>query len=161
MKKFIILLAGLIPMTAMYADSDLEGVCGDKIEITATPQTGYHFVRWSDGSTEQTRVVDVASDTVYRASFAINEYTITVLSEDGGTAIGGGTFPYGTRVTITATADECYLFKQWQDGDTDAERTVVVTEDMTFTAQFEAEVYTIRILSDDPTMGGAVGRKIE
>ena len=38
--------------------------------ITATPKRGYHFVRWSDGNTDNPRAVSLTSDTTFMAEFA-------------------------------------------------------------------------------------------
>ena len=36
---------------------------GQKITISATPASGYSFVRWSDGNTQATRTITVGSTT--------------------------------------------------------------------------------------------------
>ena len=43
---------------------------GDVITITATPNIGYHFVRWSDGNTEPIREIVVTDDIELNAVFA-------------------------------------------------------------------------------------------
>lgn len=40
-------------------------------------------------------------------------YTITPVAEDGGTVSGGGTVLDGGSITLTATADDEYVFKGW------------------------------------------------
>ena len=45
-------------------------------------------------------------------------------------------------MTLTATADDGYEFKQWSDGNTDNPREVEVTKDATYTAVFEKKVET-------------------
>ena len=57
-----------------------------------------------------------------------------------GTVTGGGTYNEGSIVTITARPNAGYLFSQWSDGDTNASRTITVTEDATFVATFEVDV---------------------
>lgn len=90
-----------------------------------------------------------------------NQYTITVVSNnpDMGSVSGSGTFPDGTVTTIAANANSGYRFVQWNDGNTDAIRTITVTADATYTAYFEAltQYYTITVLSADETMGLASG----
>lgn len=44
---------------------------GDEIEIKATPNEGYKFDRWSDGSTNATRTVTVGSTRTYTATFVV------------------------------------------------------------------------------------------
>ena len=53
-----------------------------------------------------------------------------------GTVEGGGVFKKGEQTTLKATANEGYKFTQWSDGNTDNPRTVTVTNDVTYTAEF-------------------------
>ena len=57
---------------------------------------------------------------------------------------------------IEATANTNYRFMQWQDGNTENPRTVTVTEDVVYTAEFEA-YYTITTLSHNEEMGSVEG----
>lgn len=45
-----------------------------KVTIKATANSGYHFVKWSDGNTNATREVTVTSDATYTATFAQDPY---------------------------------------------------------------------------------------
>ncbi|MHC4497145.1 MAG: InlB B-repeat-containing protein, partial [Planctomycetota bacterium] len=46
--------------------------------VTAVPDTGYHFVNWSDGSTDNPRTdTNVTADIAVTANFEINTYTLT------------------------------------------------------------------------------------
>ena len=87
------------------------------------------------------------------------EYTITVVSNNPtmGTVQGGGTFEEGTQTTISAIPNTGYHFIRWQDGNTANPRTITVTADRTYTAYFEADAYTITVVSDNPTMGTVEG----
>ncbi|MDE7338355.1 MAG: leucine-rich repeat protein, partial [Bacteroidales bacterium] len=80
--------------------------------LTATPNEGYHFVKWNDDNTENPRVLTVTRDTAFTAEFAINTYTVTVNVNDEsmGTVTGGGEYEHGEPVTLTATPDENYHF---------------------------------------------------
>ena len=118
---------------------------GDSFTIRATANDGYHFLRWNDGDTNAERTVVVTSDTTFTAYFEADEvvttYTVTVVSANPemGTVGAGGEVEEGESFTIRAIANEGYHFTHWNDGDTNAERTVVVTSDTTFTAYFEAD----------------------
>lgn len=70
------------------------------------------------------------------------QYTITVGVNDPamGSATGGGKYAVNTEVTLTATANTGYDFVAWNDGNTDNPRKVVVTEDATYTANFQRHV---------------------
>lgn len=66
-------------------------------------------------------------------------YTITVVSADDtmGTVSGGGKYSAGAAATITATAKDGYEFVKWNDGDTNASRTITVNADKTYVASFK------------------------
>ena len=49
--------------------------------VTAVPNTGYHFVRWSDGSTQNPRTdMNVRANKCVTATFTINQYTLTYMA---------------------------------------------------------------------------------
>ena len=43
--------------------------CNESIEITAYPNTGYHFSQWSDGNTNNPRTIELTQDTTIEAFF--------------------------------------------------------------------------------------------
>lgn len=60
----------------------------------------------------------------------------------GGTTTGSGNYDEGAEVQITATAKSGYEFKQWNDGDTNATRTIIVgSVATTYTAIFVISPY--------------------
>ncbi len=70
------------------------------------------------------------------------DYTFNVVSgntEHGAVAITQEpTCENGCEAIIEATANQGYQFSAWNDGNTENPRTVTITEDMTYTATFEA-----------------------
>ncbi len=138
---------------------------GTVTTITATANSGYHFVQWNDGNTNAVRSITVTANATYTAYFAANApdtYTITVLPNDPlmGSVTGSGTFASGTVTTITATANSGYHFVQWNDGNTDAIRTITVTADAVYTAYFaadEVQYFTITVQAADNAMGTVEG----
>ena len=127
--------------------------------ITATPKTHYHFEQWNDGNTNASRQITVTEDKTYTATFAIDQFTITVKTNDSsmGTVSGGGTFDYGSTKTITATPKAHYHFVQWNDGDKTASRQISVTGNATYTATFEIDQHTITLKTNDSNMGTVSG----
>ena len=121
---------------------------GATVTISATANSGYHFVQWNDGSTQNPRTVTVTANATYVATFEANgpnpptQYTLTVLSNNDayGTVSGGGTYNEGAVVTISAVANNGYHFVRWNDGSTQNPRTVTVTANATYVATFEANV---------------------
>ena len=59
----------------------------------------------------------------------------------------------GLWIEIAAHPLYDYHFVKWSDGDTNAQRTIVVTGDITLTAIFEINTYIIRVESADETQG--------
>ena len=112
---------------------------GAKVIIDAIANEGYHFVKWSDGNTENPRTIVVTEDVELRAEFAINKYEVVLESGGNGSVLGSGTYDYGTEVIIGAIADEGYHFVQWSDGNTENPRTIVVWEDVELNAKFELD----------------------
>lgn len=58
--------------------------------------------------------------------------------KNGGSVTGGGYYEPGTEVEISATPNTGWAFIEWDDGDTNAIRTITVGDvDKTYTATFE------------------------
>lgn len=120
MKHFLFLTAAFfcaVTMLAQTPQTQVEADCGDLVTITATPKTGYHFVRWNDNNTNPVRQVEVTGNATYRAYFAINQYTITFRNWND-TVLLTGTYNHGDAVTppvATKTADVqyTYTFDHW------------------------------------------------
>ena len=129
---------------------------GDEATLTATANSCYHFVKWSDDVTDNPRTVVVTQDSTFTAIFEANTFTITTAINDDamGSVTEGGEYAYGTEITLTATANSGYRFAQWSDGNTDNPRIITVTENKTYTAEFEVETFTITTASEVPSMGG-------
>ena len=111
---------------------------GQQINITAVPKNwNRHFIRWSDGNTDNPRLITITQDTVFTAEFADDPTLAVVPSDDSrGYGYGGGQFKPNTSVEISAYPNVGYHFTQWNDGNTDNPRTIVLTCDTTFTAEF-------------------------
>src|SRR5678815_2866868 len=57
--------------------------------VTAVPNTGYHFVNWSDASTANPRTdMNVTANISVTANFAINTYTLTYTAGPNGSISG-------------------------------------------------------------------------
>ena len=106
---------------------------GASCTVTATANTGYDFVNWTENGTPvSTNASYTFSVTGYRtltANFELQtiEITATVEPEEGGTATGGGTYNYGEEVTISVETNEDWAFQNW------TKNGVVVSEEKTFT----------------------------
>lgn len=125
--------------------------------LTAAASNGFRFVRWQDGVTNATRAVQALRDATYTAFFgqAVTLGT-SVTPAGGGQATGGGVFGVGAVATLVATPADGYRFVQWQDGDTNAVRQVVVLPGLTFTARFVA-LGTVVGVAQPPEAGAVTG----
>ena len=110
---------------------------------TAT-RTEHVFKGWStsaSGSVNVNESTKVTEDVTYYAIWQINRYNLIVNPSVGGTVTGGGTYDYGTKVTLKATPSDGYRFVKWSDGDTNPTRTVTVTRSYTYVAIFAQDTY--------------------
>ena len=139
---------GAVTGSARYA-------AGEKATLTAIANVGYHFVKWSDGSTDATHVITVNGDKSLSAEFAVDTYTVSVAAGANGTVTGGGSFEFGAPATITATASAGYHFAGWSDGNTEANRTFNVSGNMNVTAAFEINTYTVNATAKNGKVEGA------
>jgi len=92
---------------------------GSTVTLTATPEPGYRFTKWSGDATGTTTSVPLAinADKEVIAEF-IRVYllSITVTPADGGTVTpASGTYDKGTHLTLTAAPAEGYNFSSWSD----------------------------------------------
>ena len=137
---------------------------GTEVTLTAMANTGYIFSHWSDGLTTNPRTITVNANANYTAYFITGGggtmYTVNVVSENPllGSVSGGGTYPAGAVIQISATPSPSARFVSWDDGNADNPRTVTVIGDITYTAKFEAlPMYTITVVSANPAMGTVEG----
>ena len=138
---------------------------GQTATLTATANTGYHFVNWTDGnaviSSEATYSFTVNGNRNLNANFQINSYTISASANPvaGGTVNGAGDYTYGQTATLTATANTGYNFVNWTENgtavSTNATYSFTATDNRTLVANFEAISYTITA-NANPTEGGTV-----
>ena len=129
--------------------------------VTAVPDSGYHFVSWSDSSTTNPRTdTNVTSDISVTASFATNTHTLTYTAGSHGTISGTAsqTVDYGSNGTaVTAVPDSGYHFKSWDDGVLTAERTDTnITANHTYVASFEATGTTTYNISSSSGSHGSI-----
>ncbi|NWG03180.1 MAG: hypothetical protein HXY44_10040 [Syntrophaceae bacterium] len=143
-------ISGTSPQTVNYG--------GNGTAVTAVPNTGYHFVNWSDGSTANPRTdTNVTTNISVTANFTINTYTIsvnkmgsgigTVASLDGGINCGykcSEFYNHGTEVTLIAQPDACSDFTGWSGNCSGIGDCVITMDDAkTVSANFTLKSFTI------------------
>lgn len=117
--------------------------------VTAVANSGYHFVNWSDASTDNPRTdTNVQADNSYTANFESDpnpmvQFILTYLSGIGGTISGSSTqiIDQGSDGSqVTAVPDSGYHFTNWSDGTTTTSRTDLnIQASATTTANFAAD----------------------
>ncbi len=140
----------------------------DGTPVTAVPDTGYHFVDWSDGVLTATRTdTNVTANLSVTANFSVDYFALTItkagtgdgtiLSTPSGISCGStcvGSFAYGTVVSLSAVPSSTSSFTGW-DGDytgTDNPLTVTMDGPKTLQGTFARITHTI---SGTVTAGGS------
>ena len=134
-------VSGIVVGSGADFASGTEYEAETQITLNASALSGYTFLKWNeDSNTENPRTITVNGNATYTAVFAPT-HTITVNSADAskGTATGGGLYAEGATVKISAIGNDGYVFTQWSDGNTDNPRTITVSSDGAYTAQFAVE----------------------
>ena len=150
---------------------------GKRFTVTATPNTGYKVKEWifnqvQDGVITKTDTVsgqNIKNNTFSGTSkagtdadivivFEPETYTIKVKTNDdlgiAGTIDGAGTYNYGTKVKVTATPKDGFVFAGWYDSQKDlllsTKETLTYTaiKDVTLMAKF-ATASTVKMSGGD------------
>ncbi len=112
-----------------------------QLAIIAEANYGYHFVEWSDGNTENPRIITLTENTELIAIFAPNIYTISDNSnKERGYITGVGEYEYLASVRVEATPVKGYQFTKWSDESKDNPRTIEVTKDIELEALFDYQL---------------------
>ena len=144
-------------MTVKDYDNNAVATGASKIHLTvlkfsAAPASGYVFdgVQINDGSTTttisaseiNTQTHTLTSNVTITPVWKATTSTVTVTTAaEHGTVTGAGVYEEGTSVTLTATADAGYQFKNWTVAGAEVSTanpyTFTVDADITVTANFE------------------------
>ena len=138
---------GSVSVTKGGAAQELSAVydAGTAVVLTATPNTGYQFVRWSDGNTSNPRDLTVNATTTLKAEFAVKTYTITWKDYDnsdlGTTTVNHGEIPTYAAPARANDAGNSYAFNGWSPAVSaaiaDAEyKATYTTTPVTYTVRF-------------------------
>lgn len=130
-----------------------------QVTVTAASNYGYHFSQWSDGITDNPRVLTLSSDSIVVAEFSPNTYFADIHSNDTllGTVSGAGVYSYLSALLLQAVPAEHSHFQSWSDGDTNNPRQLVLTSDTNLTALFVSNYYHVVCLVNDSVMGTVQG----
>lgn len=122
-------------------------------EVTAVPDEGYIFSKWSDGITTATRQdTKVTSDITVTAEFVKEFLNVSYSAGTAGGYVKGNTTQqvrYGQDAEeVTAWPYTGYYFVRWSDGVTTAtRRDINLTSDLSVTAEFDLLTYTVKYIA--------------
>jgi hypothetical protein len=125
---------------------------GSQVTVTATPTTGYGFIRWTGDATGSTNPLTVVMDTSKNITAIFASTALTLTSQGVGTISNvpdEAFYAVGDQVTLTATAGRWFVFSDWTDGNTNNPRVVTIGESNAYTA-----VFTPTTSLDTVTIGG-------
>ena len=131
--------------------------------LTATADYGYSFDGWYVGdslvSNDNPFAFSPVSDITYDAHFTPDTFEVVARSQHAstGSVRGSGRYPYLYPVVLYADSVAGTYFDQWNDGNSDNPRTVVLTQDTDFTATFNLHYYLVNFGSADSTQGSVIG----
>jgi len=141
---------------------------GDKVEITALTDTGYHFIQWAPGVTSNPLVIaSVTSNISYTAYSSIDTFTVT-LSKDSNISsltyrLNGGTIQtytspfivnFGDNLVLTANMDAGYHFVQWASGITENPLSISdVGSNIEYSATSAIDTFTVTLSKDSHVLG--------
>lgn len=133
------------------------------ITLTATPNDGYKFVKWTDAegtelATTPDYGVTVTADASYIAVFEVVTYTVSVVSSSDAIGTAEATLVSSNTYTLTATPAEGYRFVNWTDANgnvvgTSATMTYTAKSDITLTANFDDKFVTITTVVNNSDYG--------
>lgn len=171
--------------SAIVPDENSDGFrfqfeAGSRVELYAKPVQGYHFKGWKEFHTNEIMSIspnwsftikkDMDLIGVFEKDEApIEQFYINVNADpaNAGYVIGAGTFPKGTRHSITAAAIQGYHFTHWTDSlnrivSTNLQYDIIVDKNETYTAYFELdtpviEEYNVTIITNPADKGSVSG----
>ena len=125
-------------------------VAHSSMSLTATPNTGYGFVNWTENGeevgTEPTLQFELLGNRSLVANFEMimHHVDVGVNFDVAGSASGAGDFQEGRTVTVSATPNTGFLFDRWSENgqtvSTSASYAFAIWEDRDLTAEFKLAI---------------------
>ncbi len=122
---------------------------GENLTVYASPNNGYRFAGWYNGNTKVCAdaaytVTNINKNIALVATFSKNEVRVNVKKNNSGagSVTDTATINYGSNMTLRATANSGFVFKEWREGDRVLSNSTVyelqnVTSNRDITAVFE------------------------
>ncbi len=151
---------------------------GSQVKLYAKPAPGYHFMGWKEYHSNE--IMSISSDWTFnikkdmdligvfeKEGSPVNNFYINVdaYPATAGYVVGAGTFPKGTRHSITAAPIDGYHFVHWKNSkdilvSTNLQYDFIVDSDETYTAYFELntpQTYKVTVNTTPSGKGTASG----
>ncbi|ERP30830.1 SUMF1/EgtB/PvdO family nonheme iron enzyme [Chitinivibrio alkaliphilus] len=132
----------------------------ESVILTAKAFEGYTFSEWEGDveGTESQKTITMDANKAIIAHFSPQSIDIDVVAENGTIDITPEKeeYFYNDTLQLEAIADSGYYFTEWKDTSAESEnpRTVILTEDVTFTALFDSlPRFAVTYHSEDHTSG--------
>ncbi|NBU86614.1 MAG: hypothetical protein EBS13_04750, partial [Verrucomicrobia bacterium] len=135
---------------------------GDFVPIAAVPQDGYQFEEWSgdiEGNlTSPSRTILIDSNKSITANFIPipeNHLVLSIISnpQNGGTTIGGGSYPNNSTVALSAVPLTGYEFLYWTglgiEDQNSSHTQVTLKEDLSIIAHFQKKTFNLFITESE------------
>lgn len=151
---------------------------GSQVKLYAKPAPSYHFMGWKEYHSNE--IMSISSDWTFnikkdmdligvfeKEGSPVNNFCINVdaYPATAGYVVGAGTFPKGTRHSITAAPIDGYHFVHWKNSkgilvSTNLQYDLIVDSDETYTAYFELnapQTYKVTVNTTPSGKGTASG----
>lgn len=112
--------------------------------VTLLASDGIYVHKYSTIGSRNITITQNCDSNTLQVSTTDATRSVTVVGDDGCSVSGGGDYCYGDSVTISATPHTCYNFTKWNDGNTNATRTITnITTSLYFAATTTKKRFTI------------------
>lgn len=117
---------------------------GTTVNLTATPDTGYHFTKWTPEPCASSFLMPDNSLTctaIFESDIPIIQptFTVSLVQTEYGQISGNGEYNVGDTVNLTAIPNEGYIFEGWTPSPC-ADNFVMPNSNLTCNAQFVLQV---------------------
>jgi len=125
---------------------------GTTVSVSAQPETGYEFIGWSDGSSQNPRTISVSQNLNLTALFSKQQFSVSVNTQGEGTvatsgATGQGSFEYGSSARFEAVPAAGWEFDSWSGDASGSSNPLNISVDgpLTITATFKRQKFDLSV----------------
>ena len=142
---------------------------GDLVKMIAFPSNGWRFVNWTENnnvlSADSIYSFNILFNRAITGNFTKKKYAIvlSINPEGSGNLNGAGEYHHGDIVTVSTSANEGWVFKNWTENEqnisSNSTYSFTISSPRNFTANYEKKKYTITTsafpIAGGTTAGGA------